>query len=241
MQGPRCVGTGGSPDTDRTGHCELMGWAAGAWVDFRVDGIDVSTYATDDALTAAFAGYVDALLVTIEAAGEPAARWTASASTPPIASCDDLGTADEVGEVSGLGEIWFGSFWDGPRVGQYVYAADTTGALRCSLGFLDRDAGFGHVSVLPGGEWGFLDAREDWLADGGSEVVVVGVEPGGAVLRCDDGEECILDLHRQHDWIRVAFPPVPPASVDYMPALDYAEARASAVPLAEALLANLDG
>ncbi|GLI28149.1 hypothetical protein ARHIZOSPH14_23910 [Agromyces rhizosphaerae] len=234
VHGPRCGGVGGYSGL---GWCQLFGWVAGAWIDFRGTGIDVSSFATQDDMTEAFAVLADAVVVAVDAAGDPTARWVPTASTPQIESCDDLGTAEELGEVTGLGVVAFGPYWDGPRIGRYLYETEAAGALNCQL-FFDSDLSFGEVSVLPGGEWAFLDARDDWLADGGSEIAVAGVEPGDAILRCNDGEECILDLHRQHDWIRVAFPPVPSPS-PYTPELDYTGARASVVPLAEAILANV--
>lgn len=232
--GPRCV----SFEIDA--YCELHGWLADAWIVLQVDGIVIDEADTEASLTEEFTAIADRVVDAIAASGEPAAEWRAPTSAVDISECERLATHDEVTEITGLPDLRFGPIWDGPRIGQYWYATTTVGALRCSIGFADRDADYGRVALLPGGDWRYLLERDAWLGAGGTPVSVEGLGADDAVLRCDDeSEPCTLDLRLDRDWLRISFPEVPPETVTYLPeGVDFAAARASIVDLANRLVAN---
>ncbi|QEO15317.1 hypothetical protein FLP10_13435 [Agromyces intestinalis] len=234
VQGPRCMA---ATDASWTGFCELYGAIGPTWVEFTVHGIVFDGRADPD-LLAGFRGVADPMVDAL-AATEPGPRWTPGESAR-AGACEDLAPATSVAAITGLAPIGFGESWDGPRVGQYFWAAHETGAMRCSIFFTDRDAGFGEVGVLPGGSWGFDRGEEAWLAGGAEVVQVAGVEPGDALLRCaDPAAECTLDVRTGGDWVRVEFPEVPAATVEYLPPNDYSAARDSIVRLAETVVAGL--
>ncbi|WP_394552827.1 hypothetical protein ACDF64_00430 [Agromyces sp. MMS24-JH15] len=227
VHGPRCI-------LD-AGYCEVQGAVGAAWVEFLVSGIRTAA-ADDAALLAQFRTVADPLVDRVRAASA-APAWTPSIATP-VADCAALAADEAVAAITGLDGIRFGENWDGPGVGLQWTAADRTGAIGCAIAFPDRDAAFGHVFVLAGGAWGVERWRSDWLADGAS-VDVPGADPG-AVLRClDAAQACRLDFSAAGDWVRVEFPPMPPASATYLPDEDYAAARASAPQLAATIAAAI--
>lgn len=232
--GPQCV------VFEVDAYCELHGWLADAWIVLEVEGIVLDPEDTEASLAAEFTVIADGVVDAVAGAGEANAAWQSPKSAVDIADCGQLATPEEITAVTGLPGIRFGPNWDGPRIGQYWYTTLTVGALRCSIGFADRDADFGRVAFLPGGDWRYLLERDTWLEDGGAAVAVEGLEPDDAVLRCADATEpCLLDLRLGRDWVRISFPEVPPETVTYLPeGVDFGAARESIVELANRLVAN---
>lgn len=233
-QGPRCV------VFEADAFCELHGWIENAWIALALNGIVLEDGDTDASLAAEFTAMTDEMLAVLGAGGVSGEPWTPPTSTNTIDECTQLTTAEEITEVTGLPDLWFGLSWDGPRVGQYWYTTTTAGALRCTVGFTASEASYGTVALLPGGDWRYLLERETWLADGGEPAGVAGLAADDSVLRCTDDEApCVLDLRLDRDWLRISFPTVPPESVTYLPeGVDFAAARASIVELANRIVAN---
>ncbi|WP_308799068.1 hypothetical protein [Agromyces silvae] len=243
VQGPRCI----APDAGRSsGYCELIGAIGPTWVELQVSGIAAASGSTDASLRDAFrASIADRLVAELQAMTAPRPRWSPTA-VGRADSCENALSTEQVAALTGFPDVWFGVSWDGPRLGQYSYATDETGAKRCSIHpIAQADATFGAVFLLPGGSWAFDRYRDTWLASGGMPQPVTGLTPDEAVLRCaDEAAECRLDLSLEGDWVAIVFPPVPDESVSdesvsSVSELDLAAARASIVPLAEALVANL--
>ncbi|MFF2372653.1 hypothetical protein [Agromyces sp. NPDC058110] len=233
-QGPRCVAF------DVDAFCELHGWLAEAWIALQIDGIVLEEGDTEASLAAEFTALTDAMIAALADVGSSSEPWMPPASTRSVEECEQLTTPAELTEVTGLPDLRFGLSWDGPRVGQYWYSVQETGAMRCSIGFSQSESGYGTVSYLPGGDWRYLLERDAWIADGGAFVDVPGLDSEAAVLRCaDDSQPCMLDLRLDRGWVRISFPEVPPASVTYLPeGLDFVAARSSIVELASRIVAN---
>ncbi len=236
-QGPRCIGI---EETMTSGYCELHGWLADAWIEFVVNGIDTTSYASNAELLAAFTTFTDRAIASLDDA-EQVAAWTPPVSPNPVSDCASILTTEDVVELTGITEVYVGPQWDGPRIGQYSYAADTEQAMRCSFNYLEVDGWFGATHVLPEGAWGFTTASPAWLAEGGVQADVEGLEAGDAVIRCTDpADNCTLDMRVAEHWIRVEVMPPPPADVSYVPAgIDFEAARAAVVPIADRIVANV--
>jgi hypothetical protein len=237
VQGPRCV----APDGFRTtGFCEVVGAIGPTWAELSVSGIVPAPGTTDASLRDAFRTAVADRFVAGLQSTTPGPRWSPD-EVGAAGACETALSSTQVAELTGFPEVWFGESWDGPRVGQYFFATGETGGKRCAIHpDAGQDAMYGAVYLLPGGSWAFDRYRESWIAAGATPQTVAGVPADAALLRCvDEAAECRLDLVVGGDWIAVVFPPVPDETAAGMPMADYAAARASIVPLAEAVVANL--
>ncbi|RXZ47138.1 hypothetical protein [Agromyces binzhouensis] len=235
VQGPRCV-------ANPMGFCELVGVIGSTWVEFRVRGAHAESL-SDDELRTRFLSLTDPL-VRVLSAVEPAPRWDPGAASPvAAASCDDLAPAPDLAAVIGEPDLDTGARWDGPRVGQYAYAADQTGAVRCHVGFASSDATFAQVGVLPNGAWGVDRYRDGWLADGGEVIAFDAATDGTAVLRCaDDSRSCRFDAVVSGDWVSVSASPV--RGGEYEPTAQIEASRAHIVDIAAIVaqrVRDLDG
>jgi hypothetical protein len=143
--------------------------------------------------------------------------------------------------ITGAADTSFGRYWDGPRIGQYSFAAEHVASLACFILFAGTEGSLGGVSYLPGGDWAFETLGDDWASAGGVATRIAGLDDGDAMLRCVDPQDaCILDLRIDRDWVRISILPDPPEAVTYVPAdIDFEAARAAVVPLAERIVANL--
>ncbi|GAA1809905.1 hypothetical protein [Agromyces neolithicus] len=235
--GPRCIGVEYAMPT---GYCELQGWLADSWIEYVVHGIDIASYDTDAQLLAAFTVLTDRAIAALGDA-ERGAEWTPPVSPSPVGDCGSVVTTEDIVELTGVADIWVGPFWDGPRVGQYSYAAETEHAMECSFNFVDAEGSFGAVHVLPEGGWGFASAAQAWLAEGAVATEVEGVAPGDALMRCADlADTCALDLRIAEHWVRIEVMPTPPDEVTWVPAgVDFDAARSAIVPIAERVVANI--
>jgi hypothetical protein len=236
--GPRCTGV---EYGQSSGYCHFDAWLADAWIEFSVSGIVLDDFVSDAEAVAAFTVLTDHVVETLAAEPSPPAVWTAPVSASTATECEQLASADDVRAITGNADTWFGLYWDGPRIGQYSFATDTIGALRCSVGFAESEGSLGEVAYLPGGDWAFATLGDDWAAEGGVATPVAGLGNEDAVLRCaDPHDDCLLDLRIDRDWVRLSIMPAPPETVTYAPeGIDFEAARASVVPLAERIVANL--
>lgn len=236
--GPRCIGV---EYGQSWGYCHLDAWLSGTWIEFTVNGIALEGFASDAELVAAFTVLTDHVVSTLAAEPQQPAAWPAPVSASTATDCEHLASAEEVRTITGADDTWFGPHWDGPRIGQYFFAGEQVGSLRCAIGIADTEWWIGSVTYLPGGDWAFATLGDDWASDGGAATAVTGLEDGDAVLRCADVQgHCVLDLRVDRDWVRISIMPAPPETVTYVPeSLDFEAARAAVLPLAERIVANL--
>ncbi|WP_448005608.1 hypothetical protein [Agromyces bauzanensis] len=231
VQGPRCLGPVEGVDT---GYCELFGVIGQTWVELTVEGIDVEADTSAEDLVAGFRSVFDPMVSTL-AATTARERWspTTPSSNVPV-DCDVLTPTAEIVAVTAVSELRVGPQWDGPRVGQYWYGLNTTGAARCSLAIATSDASLGQIGILPSGAWGFSRFAKSWLDSGGTPVSLTEVDGAEAIARCDDDtSDCIIDFTVAGDWGRVTVYPEPPAGADGgLPAVWFETTRAAALDIA---------
>lgn len=231
VQGPRCLGPMEGVDT---GYCELFGLIGQTWVELVIDGIVVEPDTTAEDLVVEFRSVFDSMVSTLESA-TARERWspTTPSGNVPV-DCDVLTPTTEIVEVTSVSELRVGPQWDGPRVGQYWYGLNTTGAARCSLAISTSDAALGQIGILPAGAWGFSRFAESWLESGGTPVTLTGVAGSEAIARCDDdASACVIDFSVAGDWGRVTVYPTPPAGADGgIPAVWFESTRVAALDIA---------
>ncbi|WP_136709976.1 hypothetical protein [Agromyces sp. H66] len=231
VQGPRCLGP---MEGVNTGYCELFGVIGQTWVELVVEGVVVDADTTAEDLVEGFRTVFDPMVSTLETT-TALERWSPATPSSNIpVDCDVLTPTAEIAAVTAVPELRVGPQWDGPRVGQYWYGLNTTGAARCSLAIATSDASLGQIGILPSGAWGFSRFAESWLVSGGTSVTLPEVDGAEAIARCDDAvSDCVIDFAVAGDWGRVTVYPQSPAGVDAgRPAGSIDSARAAAVDIA---------
>ena len=234
VYGPDCVGA--DEYSDGYAACSMAGWIGNVWVDLGVMGIVVQEGERDADLIERFRTVTDPLAATLEATDIVEDRWQAPTPSPSAGrDCDELAPTEAITAATGISGLDVGFRWDGPRAGQYLYALEQTGALRCSLAFAGSDSALGTVSMLPSGRWAFEASLPEWMAAGAQPVELAGLPPGSAVRRCEDPADwCRIDVIVGGDWMQVSVIPSPPYTLDApIDPASFEAARASVDAIAE--------
>jgi hypothetical protein len=174
--------------------CNLDQFGANRWVDAFVLGAQTESAGITLA-NAAFA------LVT--AAPSTDAPWSPPADTLALPDrCDVILTQAEVQAATGTTRPFVLALIGGLQWDLYGGAQAMDPTITCTISVGDEEAYIGNITMLPGGEWAWNEAR---TLVNSTPITIAGLGPDDeAWLRCGPADEwCIVDLVLGHNWIEL--------------------------------------